>query len=576
MLEDTYDLIVAGAGAAGMAAAIIAHSKNLKVLIVEKTKYVGGTTSYSGAVAWVPNSRQNRDRGVEDSVALATEYLDNVLGNLPGRDARVAYLNHAPEAFEYIEKVSHLQYFVRDSNSPDYSPQVPGAVLSGRGITPKNFDGRLLGEKFKDLRPPLPELSLFGRVMVDGVDLYHLLHAKRSLNSAVHVLKMLARDVRDRVFYSRFGRGTRLTSGNAAVARLYKTVLDMKIPVLLNAPIAGLLKDGGRVSGVEVQIEGLKRKILASRGVILATGGFPWGKDLRKQHMSDVPVGYSAASTDSVGDGISVAVDAGAKLSTENSDGAFWCPVSVGKRSDGTTAYFPHLMADRSKPGLIAINGAGKRFYNESENYHDFVRAMLADGDGASDRRYFLICDASFVRKYIFGMVPPLARARRAQVRSGYLIEARSLEELADKTGVSRAGLQETLQRYNHFAAKGVDPDFGKGSTAYNRYLGDPEHAPNPCLAPIDKAPFYAIQIFPGDIGTAYGLAADDRSRVLDEQGRPIPGLYACGNDRSSIMGGRYPSGGITIGPALTFAYLAVLDVLGLRPVTTTEGRASA
>ena len=571
MADEQADLVVVGAGAAGMAAAIVAHSQGLSVIIVEKSRYVGGTTSFSGAVAWVPNSRQNRELGVEDDVERATQYLDSVLGDLPGRDARIEYLRRAPEAFEYIERVSHLKYFVRPSNSPDYFPDLPGAQTKGRALTPVNYDGRLLGDKFTDLRPPLPELCLFGRTMIDGGDLYHLLRIRRSVGSAMHASKVVLRDLWDRVFYRKYGRGTHLTSGNAAVARLYKTVLEMGIPVLFNSPLTQLMTTAGAVRGLAVQTETGPREIVADCGVVLATGGFPWAAKLRQDHMPEIPFGYSAASPDSTGDGISIAMTSGAKFATSNSDGAFWSPVSIGKRRDGTTARFPHLMADRSKPGLIAVNADGRRFYNEAENYHDLGRAMVAKSNSAPRDPFHIICDHSFMQKYAFGMVAPLASSRRRHIKTGYLLRAKTVAELAAKMGVDPASLRDTLERYNADARAGSDSEFGKGSTAYNRYLGDPAHQPNPCLAPIEKGPFYAIRVYPGDIGTSFGLSADLKSRVLDEAGNVIEGLYACGSDRNSIMGGLYPSGGITIGPALTFAYLAALDAVRVKASRTAK-----
>jgi succinate dehydrogenase/fumarate reductase flavoprotein subunit len=395
--------------------------------------------------------------------------------------------------------------------------------------------------------------------MLELVDVHHLLNARRSLRSAVHTGGLLLRDLNDRLFYHRYGRGTRLTNGNALVANLYKSVLDRRIPVRLNAPVVELIEDSGKVTGVVVEHEGGNQMILAERGVILATGGFPWGKALRQQHLEEAPFGYSATSPDSTGDGIALAVAKGAKLDLDNVEGAYWSPVSMATRADGSIARFPHLMADRAKPGLIAVNNRGKRFYNEAENYHDFVRAMMGHLTNEDQQPVHLLCDARFIRKYMFGAVPPLASERRRALRSGYLIKASTIAELASRIDVPAEALGETVDRYNRDAAQGLDTEFGKGASAYNRYLGDSTHHPNPCVAPLGDGPYYAIRVHAGDIGTTYGLSADLHSRVLDTHGQPIKGLYACGNDRNAIMGGFYPSGGITIGPALTFAYLAVM-----------------
>lgn len=563
MAQEPFDLVVAGSGAAGLAAAVIARSKGMRVLVVEKTGLIGGTTSYSGGVVWVPNSRQNVASGLEDSLELAERYLDATIGDPHEREARRRYLERGAEAFAYLEDVTGPLFYVRASNSPDYYPDAEGASQKGRAMTPITFDGRLLGERFADIRAPLPEFALFGRQMLELMDVFHLLNAKRSLRSAVHAGGLMLRDLRDRLFYRRFGRGTRLTGGNALVAKLYKSVLDLGVTVYRDTALVDLVSGDGRVTGVVIERGRRRETIPAARGVVLATGGFPWGETLRGERMADAPAGYSATSSESKGDGISVAVAHGAKLDRDNIEGAFWAPVSLMKRRDGSTARFPHLMADRAKPRLIAVNKHGRRFVNEAENYHDFTRAMMGRKRNEDQQPVHLICDAGFVRKYAFGAVPPLAHERRRAVRSGYLIEAGTIEELAGRIGVEPGALRETVDRFNRDAAAGEDSEFGKGSTAYNRYLGDATYAPNPCLGPVDRAPFYAIRVHAGDIGTTHGLSADPDSRVLGEGGEPIAGLYACGNDRNSIMAGSYPGGGITIGPAITFAYLAVLHAGG-------------
>lgn len=563
MSDSNYDLVIAGSGAAGLSAAIIAQAKGLRVAIVEKTNFIGGTTSYSGGVVWIPNSRQNAASGLQDSLEDAQQYLDSTVSNPHESEARREYLERGPEAFAYLESLTGPLFYVRAINSPDYFPNVPGASQQGRAMTPLSVDGRMLGPHFNDIRAPLPELCLFGRQMLELMDVYHLLNARRSVKSALHTGRLLLRDVRDRVFYRKYGRGTRLTGGNALVANLYKSVLDRKIPIFRNSPVVELVRDGDRVTGLMVERKGIRETLRAKHGVILATGGFPWGESLRKTFMDDAEFGYSATSPDSTGDGIALATAVGAKFDTANVEGAFWSPVSVSKRKDGSLARFPHLMADRAKPGLIAVNKSGERFFNEAENYHDFVRAMLGRLKNENQQPVHLLCDSTFVRKYAFGAVPPLTWERHRAVRSGYLIEALTVDDLAAKIGVDSHILNETITDFNRDAARGVDTKFGKGASAYNRYLGDASNKPNPCLGPLNKAPFYAIRVHAGDIGTAYGLAADMHSRVIDDEGQPIGGLYACGNDRNSVMGGFYPSGGITIGPALTFAYLAVMHAAG-------------
>ena len=561
--DDRFDLIVVGTGAAGLAAALIAEAKGLSVLLLEKTPLIGGTTAYSGGVVWVPNSAQNVAHGVEDSVEQALDYLDDTVPIAHEREARVRYLGRCAEAVAYLEQITGPLFYVRPRNSPDYFPEAKGASMQGRAMTPLGVDGRTLGDAFNDVRPPLPEFCLFGRQMLDVMDVYHLLNARRSLPSAVHAAKLMLRDTRDRVFYRRYGRGTRLTGGNALVAKLYQAVRRSKIALRTQSSLIELLIEQGRVTGVVVAHDGQLRQVAALRGVVLATGGFPWSETIRQEAMPHVEFGQSATSPDSSGDGIAIAMTHGAKRDTGNVEAAFWSPVSRTTRKDGSIARFPHLMADRAKPGLIAVNKSGVRFVNEAENYHDFVRAMQGRFRNEDQGPVHLVCDAAFVRKYPFGAVPPLASELRRAIASGYVIEGRTIVDLADKIGVAADALQDTVDRYNLDARRGDDTAFGKGSTAYNRYLGDGAHQPNPCLAPIDHAPYYAMRVHSGDIGTTSGLAADLDSRVLDRSDTPIDGLYACGNDRNSIFAGYYPSGGITIGPAITFAYLAVLHAAG-------------
>jgi succinate dehydrogenase/fumarate reductase flavoprotein subunit len=287
---------------------------------------------------------------------------------------------------------------------------------------------------------------------------------------------------------------------------------------------------------------------------VIATGGFPANQAMRNALMQSGQTSYSAAPTGGTGDGIRLAQAAGAALGTKPPTSGFWTPTSKVRRSDGSVYHFPHLVTDRSRAGVIAVNLAGERFVNEAYNYHDFGIAMLDQPARADGARAFLICDARYLRSNTFGIVYP--GAERRMVARGYLIEAPDAPSLARKLGVDEAGLAKTLERFNASAREGLDPDFGKGTTLYNRWLGDPEHKPNPCLAPIEAAPLYAIPLYPGDIGTSHGLETDEFGRVLKLDKTTIPGLFACGNDLNSIMAGEYPAAGITLGPALTFGYV--------------------
>jgi succinate dehydrogenase/fumarate reductase flavoprotein subunit len=350
--------------------------------------------------------------------------------------------------------------------------------------------------------------------------------------------------------------------GNALAGRLLKSVLDAGIELRTGSAAVDLIVLEGKVAGVQVEHEGRSLRLEARRGVVLATGGFSADADMRAKFIPFARDHRSVAAGASTGDGIKLALRAGGALSTDNVGNAFWTPVSVLQNPDGSQTRFPHLILDRQKPGLIAVNGSGRRFVNEADSYHDFVEAMYRSHKTVPTIPAFLICDAKFLRRYGLGLVRPYAVSLQRFLAAGYLIKASTVRTLASRLGVDPNALEETVAAANRHAASGHDPEFGKGSTAYNRHLGDPRHKPNPCLGTISAAPFYAVCVWPGDIGTALGLKVDDRTRVLTADGTPIPGLYACGSDMNSIMAGAYPGAGITLGPALAFGYIAGRQLL--------------
>jgi succinate dehydrogenase/fumarate reductase flavoprotein subunit len=361
----------------------------------------------------------------------------------------------------------------------------------------------------------------------------------------------VARYARDRLGHD---RGTRLVLGQAVAGRLAQTVFDRGIPLFTETGLRSLILHDGVVVGLRTSGAHGDREILAKRGVVLATGGFPQNATLRAQHMAHVRDGakhYSVSPMAGTGDAIEAARAVGAALDETNSNAGFWAPVSLLPTKAGPKP-FPHLFLDRAKPGVIAINGEGRRFVNEAFSYHDFVEGMIRAGE----RSAWLVCDHTTLRRYGLGAVRPFPAPIGTHVRSGYLKKADSVDALARVIGVPSEALSGTLASYNADALSGEDRAFGKGSTAYQTYLGDPQNKPNPCLRPVEDGPFYAIEIFPGDIGTSVGLATDADGRVLTENGDVLPGLYACGNDMNSIMGGAYPGAGITLGPALTFGYI--------------------
>ncbi|MGE0745011.1 MAG: FAD-binding protein [Rhodospirillales bacterium] len=559
-----YDVVVVGSGAAGMATAIVAHELGLKPLIVESERWFGGSTAVSAGAVWIPDNHHARAAGVADSAEAAVAYLGGEGRNSVPEAVIRAFAETGPEAIEFLERHSEVRFYMRP-NTPDYHPGRPGAALTGRTMDTEDYDGRLLGDWFAALRPPLKHYMILGGMMAGRPDVYHLLHMTRSVASAVHSAKLFARYLKDRLGHP---RGTRLTIGNALVARLAKTLRDRDIPLWLEAPAERLVVADGRVSGLVVRRDGAAVEVAARRGVVLATGGGPHSAELRDRLAPHARAQdhYSASPEGSRGDGLALGRAAGATLVDTNIDNLMYSPMSLVPEPGGGHALYPHLALDRSKPGFIAVDATGRRFTDEAASYHDFVRGMLGlDGRGGATGAVWLVCDHRALRRYGMGAVPPFPGPIGPHLRSGYLKRGRTLAGLAAAAGIDAAALAQTVDRYNGPAARGEDPAFGKGGNPYDLALGDREHAPNPCNAPLAAPPFYAMRLYAGDIGASMGLRTDARARVLDQDGAPIPGLYACGNDATNVAGGNYPGAGSTLGPALTFAYIAARDIAGAR-----------
>lgn len=553
--DKEVDALIVGSGAGGMAAALTAREEGLDVLLVEKTGRIGGSTAISGGALWIPLNAQTEAAGHPDSFDKVWTYLEQTVGTAAPDDMKRAYLEAGPRMMDYLVSRGVLDVAARTA-SPDYYPDLPGAAMGGRSLDPLEFDGRRLGQDFRRLRDPLKEFTVLGGMMVNITDVRHLLRATRSFAAWRHSMKLVLRYAQDRV--RGYHRGTRLLLGNALAAQLFHGLLARKIEYWLDTPALALHRDaGGRVLGAAVARGGKTLNIRARRGVVMATGGFPWDPERREQSYPQPTGLWSMSPQDNTGDGIHLSETAGAALGTGHASPAFWAPVSILESANGKRLLYPHLVWDRAKPGLIAVNGAGQRFVNESASYHEFVQGMYRSNGTVPSIPAFLICDQRFIDTWGLGLALPGGRPRQHLIDAGYLLQGATLAALATRLGVPGDTLQATVERYNAHASLGQDPDFGKGSTAYNRYLGDPEHQPNSCLAPLAAGPYYAVQVYPGDIGTACGIAANPQAQALDAAGAPIPGLYVAGNDMQSVMGGAYPGPGITLGPALTFGWIA-------------------
>jgi hypothetical protein len=551
--DAAYDLVVIGAGGAGMAAALFAAIEGKQVLLVERTEYVGGTTAWSAGTTWVPGTHHAAKVNPADTPADAARYLTNAIGDRTPAALRQAFLDHGPEVIRHIETHSEVKYRPYPKH-PDYISNLGGSTLAGRALEPLPFDGRLLGDLFKLVRPPIPEFTVLGGMMVDRTDINHLLALTKSFASFKHSLRIILRHAADRL---RYPRGTRLVMGNALVARLLVSL--SKHPGVTLALDTSVEQFGRGASGIEtVELaQGSERRTVRVRGgVVLASGGFNRHPGLRQAMLPGADIGWCPAAPGHTGAAHDLARGLGAQYGQGGLSNAFWAPVSLRPRADGSTAVFPHFVMDRAKPGMLTVNQAGERFVNESTSYHLFGMAMQS----AHSVPAYLVCDAEALRKYGIGMVRPGASAKDMApfLSDGYLTRGDSLDELAQKLGISAAGLKASVQKINGYAQTGVDPDFQRGVTAYQQNIGDAAAGgKNPNLGALQTAPYYAVKLYPGDIGAATGFATDGDARVLDASGQPIGGLYAVGNDMHSIMGGVYTAPGITIGPGQVFAYLA-------------------
>lgn len=547
------DLVVVGAGSGGMTAALMASLEGLSVLLCEGTAQVGGTTATAAGTIWVPNNTLGKAAGFEDSKEEGMRYLDGLVPSGELRHLREVYLESGPRIIDDIMRRTQVK-FMAAGKHPDYV-DVPGSRVAGRALAPLPFDGRLLGSEFHRIRPPMKEFMVLGGMMVGKVDIVHLLGRFKSWTSFKHSMGLVLRYAMDRL---RHARGTRLVMGNALVARLFASLREAGTEIAFDAQIDELLKEGGRVSGAVFKLaSGERMEVKARLGVVLATGGIGRNPALRKQWMAEGHDRWpSLIFEGNQGGGVRVAVEAGAAVDrAPGGAGVLWQPVSVTQDGKGGTGLFPHLFLDRAKPGLIAVDSAGRRFTNEGASYHYFCDDMVKRHATTPAIPAWLICDAAFVKKYGLGLIYPGTTNLQPHVKTGYVHCADSLEALAREIGVDPQGLKDSVERNNRFASTGVDEDFGKGSTEVSRFNGDPDHGPNPCLGPIAQGPFCAMAVWPGDAAADAGLATNEDGQVLDAQGQPIAGLYACGNDTASLMRGTYPGPGATIGPAMVFGY---------------------
>jgi succinate dehydrogenase/fumarate reductase flavoprotein subunit len=557
------DLLVIGSGAAGLAAAVTAAWHGLKVVVVEKEPVFGGATAWSGGWMWVPGNPLAKRAGIHEDPQQPRTYLKNELGERYDPARIDAFLDNCGPMVAFFEAHTALQF--SDGNAiPDVHGNTPGAGTQGHQVIAAPYDGRELGPLIHRLRKTMRETSFLGMPIMGGADLAAFLSMTRSFKSLLHVTKRFVRHLRDLAFY---GRAMQLVNGVALVGRLAKSAERLGVRLIESAPARRLILENGAVTGAVISTAQGDIEIRAAKGVVLAAGGFPNDVQRRKELFPRTPTGKEHLALPPLscsGDGITLGESAGGCLVTDLASPVAWAPVSLVRHADGSTGHFPHII-DRAKPGVIGVLANGKRFVNEADGYYDYTAAMVASVPAGEEVASWLICDRRFQRRYGLGYSRPFPLPVFPSVRSGYLKRGASIEELAQRCGIAPAALAETVRSYNAHARRGEDPQFGRGSTPYNRKQGDPLYeGSNPCVAPIERGPFYAVKVVPGSFGTFAGLKTNGSAQVLGNDGAPVAGLYAVGTDMASVMGGFYPSGGINLGPAMTFGYVAGRHAAGV------------
>ena len=555
----TVDVLVVGSGGGGMTAALVSNASGLDTLVVEKSAHFGGSTALSGGGIWVPRAPSQRKQGYVPDPDEVFKYLQQITGGVVS-DARLRqYVDTAPEMMEFLENLSPWFEFVWKPGYADYYPELPGGSELGSTINVPAIDLRKLGDEEQNLLRPLA-LAPKG-IWFAPKDLRLFYQVRQNWRGKAVLVKLIWRMFRARVF------GDRMAAiGQSLAARLRLALKQQDVPLWLNSPMTELITDvDGTVTGAVIERDGRPQRIKARRGVILASGGFDHDMERRRHHLPVLEKDWSFGNPAAMGDGIRAGEKVGG--STDLLDEAWWFPAICWP--DGRLQF---MLNERMMPSQFVVNGEGKRFINEAGPYMDFAHAMI-DGQrsGVAHIPCWLVTDIRSFHRYVvgghlpipkvpFAPVPTGRKVPKVWLESGVVVEANSFEELAAKIEVPAENLRTTAERFNELADKGHDDDFHRGDSAYDNYYGDPK-LPNPNLYPLGKPPYYAFQIILGDLGTSGGLRTDEYARVLRDDDSVVKGLYAVGNNSAAVMGRSYAGAGATIGPAMTFGYVAARHI---------------
>lgn len=548
-MQETYDVVVVGAGGAGMTAALAAAGHGLDTVLIEKSAYFGGSTARSGGGVWIPGNAALKAAGQVDADdrQASSDYLQAIVGDVVPKERRETFLDRGPEVIDFLlEKTPVKLTWVPDYS--DYLPEQPGGRPKGRSVEPVPMDGRILGAELDRLHPPYAKAP--ANLIVTQADFRKISLGLRTIRGPLTMMRVLVK----RIVNSLRGRKM-YAMGNALTISLRKALVDANVPVFYETPLTGLIIENDRVVGVRAERDGEEIEIRARRGVILGSGGFEKSEALREKFLpTPTDAGWSTAAASNTGAGIEAGVAIGAAL--DLMDDAWW----------GPTIPLPSgpwfCLAERNLPGSIIVNSAGRRFMNEALPYVEATHEIYkGEASGVSHVPAWLVMDQRYRNRYLFAGLSPRQPFPGRWYKFGTVKKAPTLAQLADEIEVPADALAATIERFNGFARTGNDEDFHRGDSAYDRYYADPRVKPNPSLHSIDQGPFYAVKIVPGDLGTKGGIVTDERARALRPDGSVIEGLYAAGNCSSAVMGRTYAGPGATIGPAMTFGYLAAEDI---------------
>ncbi len=546
-MEDSYDVVVVGAGGAGMTAALAAAHHGLDAVVLEKSGWFGGSTARSGGGVWIPGNHALVEAGeVPDparELAEAKRYLDAIVGDDVPKVRRDTFLDRGPAVMDFLREHTPVR-FTWVPEYPDYLPEQPGGRPRGRSVEPVPLDARFLGDELDRLHPPYTKAP--ANLIVTQADFRRISLGMRTLRGPLTMVRVLASR-----FWSILRRRRMYAMGNALAIGLRQGLAEAGVPVEYDTELRDLVIEDGRVVGVTVMRDGARHTVRARRGVVLASGGFEKNLELRERYQpAPTSTDWTTGAPSNTGGGHLAGLSAGADVALM--DDAWWGPTIPLPRGP----WF--ALAERNLPGSIIVNSAGERFMNEALPYVEAVHAIYAgEQSGVPHVPAWMVVDQRYRNRYLFAGLSPRQPFPARWYDHGTIRRADTIEALAAEIDVPPDALRATVDRFNGFAATGVDEDFHRGESAYDKYYSDPTVKPNPSLHSIDQGPFYAVKIVPGDLGTKGGLVTDERARVLRPDGSVVEGLYAAGNVSAAVMGRTYAGPGATIGPALVFGYLA-------------------